>query len=599
MKISITQQEKSPVVCGGTGLYVEDADYCLDGGLYAEMLENRNFEAKTVGGGVFSDDGSYGWQGYPDGSDIALKVKDDRPLYSENPHYLRLTVNQAGAGIKNKAFDGIYLNAGKEYHISFYARSYTYKGAAEVGVYQNGTRLIHKKVKIKPDGQWRRYSFRLKSKSDAARADFCFTLAKTGVIHLDCFSMMPANAVLGVFRRDLAVTLKEMKPAFLRFPGEGELHEAGASRYLWKYSIGQTERRKSYLPFRSANGNPVQSDFGQGPHFGQSLGIGYYEYFRFAQYLGAKPIPTVYLPVSAGVLGEAETEAIIQDAQDIAEFACGGTDTLWGRVRAEMGHAEPFGLEYLAVSYGRGLAEKHSAVAKKTVELLRVRFAEKYPALKMITTEDDLFLAPDAFYRKANEFRTDVCGESISAGAFAAVSDCKTEDGPQANSWECALAEAAYLTGSESGSLAPEFKSYAPLLARLCYSKRGTGLVWFDGNSVYLTPNYYVQKLFSVHTGNVRLNAESSQNGVYVSATQRDAFTFVKAVNACDESWEAEVEGDHDFGALTQIICLHGQKTDCNTPSDPEKIVPEIIAPTGERTLTLPPHSFQVLVFKK
>ena len=37
------------------GLFIEDINYAVDGGLYAEMLENRNFESLDVYGGNGND----------------------------------------------------------------------------------------------------------------------------------------------------------------------------------------------------------------------------------------------------------------------------------------------------------------------------------------------------------------------------------------------------------------------------------------------------------------------------------------------------------------------------------------------------------------
>ncbi len=601
MKIILSQQDKSPVKCGGAGLSFEDVNYSLDGGLYAEMLENRNFEAQAVEGGNVSDDGGYGWEVYPNGADAALKIKTDRPLYSENPHYLRLTVNAPFTGVKNKAFDGIYLEAKKEYKISFFVRSYAYKGAALVGVYQNGTPLLQKKVKIKPDGQWHRFSLRLKSKTDAENADFCFMLAKPGAVHLDCFSMIPSDAVLGVFRRDLAVLLKEMKPSFLRFPGdcaaEGYL---GKNRYLWKYSIGQAERRKhnwnSWAEYGAeARQTRTEAERLAASHCAQSLGVGYYEYFRLAEYLGAKPVPVVYLGEQN--LAEEEEEFYLQDALDVVEFACGGSDTLWGRVRAEMGHSEPFALEYLAVSGGhwnkRGDEKKSNK--KKRLEMLEKRIQEKYPAVKIADTEKNLFVPSAELYKHTNALAS--C-KGVCSGVYAAVSNAE-KNTPQVHRFEDALAEAAYLTAMEGNRNALLLKSYAPVFARLGYTQVCPALIWFNGNSVCLSADYYVQKLFSIHTGDEKLGAQASGENVYVSATSRDAFTFVKAVNAGGETLDTEVEGDFDFGALTQIIRLSANPEDCNTFEEPEKILPETVAPTGARTLTLPPYSFQVLIFKK
>lgn len=650
MKIILAQENKVPVKSGGTGLFFEDVNYGLDGGLYAEMLENRNFEAKDVHGEwdnyIVDDDGGYGWEVYPAGANAVLKVKTDRALFPENPHYMRLTVGEPGAGMKNKAYDGIYLKARSEYKISFYARSYDYKGGIFVGVYSEGAPVLGKKVKIKPDGHWHRYSFRVKSKVNAERADFCITLFKAGKLHLDCFSMMPADALMGVFRRDLVQLMKEMKPGFLRFPG-GCVVEGNnlANRYLWKYSIGQAERRKHnwnrWAVHATGPDNNFRSDFS---HYGQTLGIGYYEYFRLSEYLGAKPLPVVsvgiacqYMSTQFVPLGDPDLETYIQEALDVVEFANGGTDTLWGRVRAEMGHPEPFGLEYLGVGNEQWetetTKERKGNEFYKRFELFEKRIHEKYPDLKIVGTvgptvetdshksawkwtrenleknpgfvycsDEHFYVSPEWLYKNVNVYDNYPRNCLVYAGEYAAHvpgSGCALFNAPQANCWEGALAEAAFMTGMERNSDVVVMKSYAPLFGRLGYTQWSPDLIWFDGKSAYGTANYYVQKLYSLYTGDFALKAVSDEEKVYVSATERDSFTYVKVVNAGEETLEAEVDGDYDFGALTQIICLAGELSDYNTIDEPEKIVPVEIAPTGARTLLLPPRSFQVLIFKK
>ena len=651
MKITLTQTDKIPVKPGGVGLFFEDVNYALDGGLYAELLENRNFEAKDAHGEwdryIVDDDGGYAWSAYPAGAEVGMKVKTDRPLFPENPHYMRLTVQEPNTGMKNKAYDGVFLKAKTEYKCSFYARSYDYKGAVRVGVYRNGAPLFEKKLKLKADGKWRRYAFRIKNKTEADAADFCVTMTKAGAIHLDAFSLMPANAVLGVFRRDLVELMKEMKPGFLRFPG-GCVVEGNnlANRYLWKNSIGQRERRKynwnRWAVHATCPENNFRSDYS---HYGQSLGLGYYEYFRLAEYLGAKPLPVVsvgiacqYMSTEFVPVNSDELETYIQEALDVVEFANGGADTVWGRVRAEMGHPEPFGLEYLGVGNEQWETETTKECKGnefyKRFELFEKRIHEKYPDLKIVGTvgptvdseshksawkwtrdnlkknpnfvycsDEHFYVSPEWLYKNVNVYdKYPRDGGLVYAGEYAAHvpgSGCALFNAPQANVWEGALAEAAFMTGMERNADVVIMKSYAPLFARLGYTQWSPDLIWFNGKTAYGSPSYYVQLLYSLYTGDYSLKAAADEKKIYVSATEREAFTYVKAVNAGETAVEAEVEGDYDFGSLTRIVRLSGALSDYNTAEEPMKISPEEVAPTQPRTLTLAPHSFNVLVFKK
>ena len=645
MKISISNENKITAARGMTGLFIEDINYAIDGGLYAEMLENANFEARDVSGKWDNyrelHDCGYGWEAFPSGADVKLKIKTDRALFPENPHYMRIDAGAAGTGIANRAYDGIYLEKGVVYRVSFYARSYNYKGTVSVGIYGGDVLLLGKKFKLKADGKWRRYEFRAKSKTEFDRAIFAFTLGGAGIIHVDCFSMMPENAVLGVFRRDLVKLMKDFKPGFLRFPGgcvvEGNNLD---NRYLWKNSIGQKERRKHNWNRWAVHATDESNNFRSAySHYGQSLGVGYYEYFRLAEYLGAKPLPVVgvgiacqYMSTQFVPLDSPELETYIQDALDVVEFARGGTDTVWGRVRADMGHPQPFALEYLGI--GNEQWEDRGNEFYKRFELFEKRIHEKYPDIKIIGTvgptvgtsthesawewtreqleknpdfvyasDEHFYVSPEWLYANTNVYDGYPRNARVCAGEYAAHvpgSGCALFNAPQANVWEGALAEAAFMTGMERNADIVVMASYAPLFARLGYTQWSPDLIWFDGKDSYATANYYVQQLYSLYTGDFVLKTQTDgTEKIYASASEREGMTFVKVVNASDEETEAEIGGDFDFGALARIIRLEGELTDYNTLEEPFKIAPTEIAPASARTVTLSPRSFNVLVFMK
>lgn len=648
--VTLTQENKKPVVENGAGLFFEDINYALDGGLYAEMLENRNFEAKDACGTKdhfkVEDDGGYAWEAYPAGARVALKVKTDRPLFNENPHYMRVQTEEDDAGMKNKAYDGLYLKKGTVYKVSFYARSYDYKDRVSVSLRLGDEILFEKRVKLKADGNWIRYAFRVKCKRDAERAEFCFTLRKAGMVHVDCFSMMPENAVLGVFRRDLVELLKGLKPGFLRFPGGCVVEGNGlANRYLWKNSIGQVERRKHNWN-RWAVHDAKQAEEFRTPfsHYGQTLGVGYYEYFRLCEYLGAKPLPVVsvgiacqYMSTECVPLNSQEMEGYIQEALDVIEFARGGSGTVWGKVRAQMGHPEPFRLEYLGIGNEQwdvpAEKEREGNSFYKRFELFEKVVHERYPDIKIIGTagpdvgtathkdawawirerlaknpdfiyaaDEHFYVPPRWLYENAAMYDAYPREGKVYTGEYAA--HVAQKDGmplrsPQANVWEGALAEAAFMTGMERNSDVVIMHSYAPLFGRIGYSQWGPNLIWFNGNTAFGSAGYYVQKLYALYTGDVSFGVTTEEKDIYVSATAREAFTYVKIVNAGKEERECDVEGDFDFGSLTQILRLEGELGDFNSLEEPEKISPVNVAPAAARSLVLPPHSFSVLVFKK
>ncbi len=642
MKIVMTKEGGVPVPAGSLGIFVEDLNYAADGGLYAELIENKNFEAKDVHGhvGAFQvkNDGSFAWSVCPEGAPVAIKVKDDRPCFVENPHYLRIVTERAGCGVQNRAYDGIFLKKGDVLRLSVQMRSYDYRGGVTLGVCERGAAVFSVRCKPRADGKWHRYDFRVTAKADCAGARFALTLDKPGAIHLDDVSLMPENALFGVFRRDLVELLKGLHPGFVRFPG-GCVVEGNdlANRYRWKLSVGQRERRRHNWNRWAVHGAGETGDF-RSPfsHYGQTLGIGYYEYFRLCEYLRAKPLPVVslgiacqYMSKEAVAVDDPEIETYIQDALDVVEFANGGRDTVWGRVRAEMGHPEPFGLEYLAL--GNEQWETPESDFYRRFELFAARVRERWPDIRIIGTlgpdadtprhdealawtrdrlakdagfvyaSDEHFYAPPQWmYDHVTMYDGYSRDAKIYAGEFAChVPGAAPKLSPEANVWEGALAEAAIMTGMERNADVVVMKSYAPLFARIGWTQWSPDLIWFDATHAFGSASYYVQKMYSELTGETAWKTTADRAGVYASATSAGDITYVKVVNATQERVTADVEADFGFGEMLRVVQMCGALTDCNTLQEPEKLVPVEVAPTSARSVELPPCSFSVLVFRK
>ena len=223
MKIRITDQNSVAVSKDMYGLFFEDINYSLDGGLHAEMLENRNFEAvfafgkKDDFGTVY--DGGYGWLVYEDnGAGSFMSFDSSEPVNQVNPHYMVFMGRGEKPSFTNKAYDGLYMQEGKKYLLSFYARPAEGTKEVHVSVRKDGKIAAETEVLALQAG-WNKYETVLTAKMDVKQADFVVSLEGEGTVCFDFFSLMPEDAVLHVFRRDLTERLKELKPSFMRFPG--------------------------------------------------------------------------------------------------------------------------------------------------------------------------------------------------------------------------------------------------------------------------------------------------------------------------------------------------------------------------------------------
>ncbi len=589
MQLTISGKKGVPISEGMTGLFFEDINYAADGGLYAEMIENRSFEFFDCYGDkgdyYVKRDCGYGWS--PVGQDCRMEYVMGSPLERNNPHYLRFTAMKEGQGFANQAYTGIFMEKGKEYRVSFYARTAAYEGRALVQVRKEGQVCVEAGIELLHSGGdagevWNRYETVLRAGEDIRAGAFVIILEKAGVAEFDFISMMPGDAVAGVFRRDLFEKLKEMHPGFIRFPGgcivEGNTLE---NRYRWKESVGRPESRRGNFNRWAVHGTTRKNGWHtRYSHYNQTLGLGYFEYFLLCELVGAKPLPVLNVGLACQYQSyelvrreDSAFQEFVQDALDLIEFACGGQDTFWGGLRARMGHAAPFHLTMLGI----GNEQWQSAEVDffERYQAFEKAIHEKYPQIKLIgsagpdvlteryeqawdfyrreakenpdfcyAVDEHYYVKPEWFYDHLDFYDAYPRDVKVFSGEYAAhpISGMNRGD---ANTLDGALAEAAFLTGVERNADVVALSSYAPLFARLGYAQWSPDLIWFDEERVYCSPSYFVQKLYSENAGTVTVSLDGqdrllAKEGIYVSLTLNENTDeyILKAVNPSSEARE-------------------------------------------------------------
>ena len=377
-KITVTTNKKASM-SDFYGIFFEDINHAADGGLYGEMIRNRAFEFSPM------DNPSYqaltAWKRIEEGgASVSSFVSNKSPFSKRNPNYLILEINKAGtrAGIKNLGYNsGIAVKENESYNFSCYAKS---DKPCEITVSIDnayGEVITEKSLNI-TSNEWTEYSFTLTSPVDDLSAVLAVTSKQECKFCLDFVSLFPVktykNRKNGM-RNDIAEMLADLKPKFMRFPGGCLIHDGTLnsddrnSMYRWKNTIGAVTDR----PSRRNNWR-----------YNQSLGLGYFEYFQFCEDIGAKPLPVLpagYNPHMEQAVPLDEMQEWIDDALDLIEFANGTADTKWGKIRCDMGHTEPFNLEYLAVGneeVGQGFWDRY--------DLFHKAIKEKYPQIKIINS---------------------------------------------------------------------------------------------------------------------------------------------------------------------------------------------------------------------
>jgi len=617
------------------GLFFEDINFGADGGLYDEKVKNRSFEfpEAMMGWEVVEKEGSVG----------TAAVIRRQPYHPANAGCLRLDVRKAGGGlgVVNEGFRGIGLREGGEYYFTVFARTTTVGTPMKLqiqAVSPSGQKVLEGMVEVE-GAEWKFYSCLMKAAAAEARAKLHVLALSEGVVDLDMISLFPADTArhtdrpIPGLRKDLVEMLAAVKPAFLRFPGGCIVEGINlANRYQWKNTIGDITERQTMI-----NRWNVEFRHRLTPDYYQSFGLGFFEYFLLCEQIGAEPVPILNCGMACQ-FNTGETAAVeklgpyVQDALDLIEFANGPADSTWGRKRAQMGHPEPFNLKYLGIGneqWGPQYVERYKIFAKA--------LKERYPEVKLIAgcgSDPEIFpngpaeveylwsqwriLKPDIvdehFYRRYPWFfeHTDYYasydrqGPKIFVGEYAAMTHGVASP-ENRNNLICALAEAAFLTGLERNGEVAVMTAYAPLLAHVDAWQWKPNLIWFDNLTVFGTPNYYVQKLFSLYrgTGYLKNEVEAEEGQLYVSATEDAAGgqVFIKAVNPSGKPLTTEIvlEGQKRCSPEAKMVVLSGRPGEENSIEQPLRVAPKEGAFSGvgkQFLFEFAPYSLTVLTLK-
>ncbi|MFD4873571.1 alpha-L-arabinofuranosidase C-terminal domain-containing protein [Streptomyces sp. NPDC058420] len=489
------------------GVFFEDINRAADGGLYAELVQNRSFEYSTDDNKTYTPLTAWTVGGE------AQVVNDAGRLNETNRNYLSLA---ASSSVTNAGYNtGIAVEDGKRYDFSVWARADSGTTLTVSLQDTGGTLATARQVAVKRHG-WAQYkaTFTATRTSTTGR----LTVASAAATALDMVSLFPRDTYRhepNGLRKDLAEKIAALHPGFVRFPGgclvnTGSMDDYSAASgyqrkrsYQWKDTVGPVETRATNSNFWGYN---------------QSYGLGYYEYFRLAEDIGAMPLPVV----PALVTGCGQNKAVddpallkrhIQDTLDLVEFANGPVTSKWGRLRAEMGHPRPFHLTHIEVGNEENLPTEFFARFTQ----FRTAIQAKYPYMTVISNagpddsgstfdtawqlnkdakvdmvDEHYYNSPQWFLQNNDRYDTyDRTGPKVFLGEYASGG----------NAFKNGLAEAAYMTGLERNADVVQLASYAPLFANEDYVQWSPDMVWFNNHASWGSANYEVQKLFMNNVG--------------------------------------------------------------------------------------------------
>ena len=587
------------------GIFFEDISYAADGGLYAELIQNRDFE--------YTSKDHRGWNATTAWhSNKPIEISSEHPLHPNNPHYAIMAMDT----LWNEGWDGIVVEKGKKYDFSMFVFAGGQKQDFLIQlVGQKGQVLAQSKLKTRAS-DWQQFSTVLKAKASDEKGRLVIIPQKVARVGIDMVSLFPQETFMGRkngLRKDLAQVIADLHPKFVRFPGGCMSHGQGLENiYHWNHTVGPLQSRKA--DFNIWN-------------YHQTRGLGFFEYFQFCEDIGAEPLPVLAAGVpcqnsannAEGIGGQqggipmADMPAYVEEICNLIEWANGDPATNeWAKMRADAGHPKPFNLKYL----GLGNEDIISTVFEERYEMISKAVRERYPDIKICGTVGP-FHSPSADYTEGWDFTKkhpdlqymvdehyyestgwfmhnrdyydsyDRTAAKVYLGEWAASTHVKRPN------VETALAEALYLTDIERNGDVVEMTSYAPMLSKDGHSNWNPDMIYFSNTHIRTTPAYEIQRLFSVYGGDRYIKSQFSnldsqlahRIGASVVRDSKTGKRYLKLVNALPSTLKIHVEG---INLPATVKCQ--QFTGAIDDQKAKTVEIETSEPT-----TLPPYSLRVI----
>lgn len=606
------------------GLMTEEINHSYDGGLYAELIQNRAFLDDT--------NAPAHWSVVNDADSAATIALDPANSFNDAlTMSLRLTVTEAAkrhpAGVANSGYWGIPVQPSARYRATIIARSEPgFSGPVTLSIVSDDGQTVYATKKFSGlKSEWKKFEVTMRTgrATPTANARFVITLDKPGTVWFGMVSLFPPtwkNQPNG-FRKDLMQMMVDLNPKFLRFPGGNYLEgDTIDTRFEWKNTIGPIEDR---------HGHPCPWGYRS------TDGLGLLEFLEWCEDMKAEPVLAVYAGYSLNhdyVKPGPDLEPFVQDALDEIEYVTGGKKTRWGAERAKDGHPAPFKLRYVEIGNEDWFDKSGSYDGRFTQFYDAIK--AKYPQLKLISTigndqpktnfvhsrqpdmTDEHYYRPDGeFIQMAPDYANnyDRGGPEIFVGEWAAYEtsfppwNSLSTNEPPTPDLKAAIGDAVFMTAMERNSDLIKMNCYAPMFVNVNPGARQwrPDLIGYDGLSAYGSPSYYAIQMFSRNLGDEILAATPSDTAVQGCAT-RDSKTgeiFLKLVNpqTTAEPLNIKLNGIASVASKATAITLAGAPDDSNSITQPRKVVPVSSTVRGIKpvfTYTMPPHSIVVLKIK-
>lgn len=537
------------------GIFFEEINHSGDGGLYAELLQNRGFEEQVISSGFHENgtnkiqtdlfvrytdlvsnqlnwDWNYaqkkmtGWKVNFNNCQLSYDVLTPAtPLHTNTPNAMNFAISAsqdgASARLVNTGYWGMAVEKDARYDLRFYLNTKDYQGKVRCLILdaEGKENLGELSFDVDNSGAWKEYKGVMTSSKTINDATFALEFSGNGTIDIDYVSLFPQNTFRNRpngMRPDIAQKLLDLKPKFMRWPGgcivEGIVLD---NRVKWKETLGDPMTRRGEYDLWG---------------YRSTWGMGYHEILQFCEDAGMDCMFVGNCGLSCigwggqYVSGD-DVEPYYQDIKDAIEYAIGDpAANEWAAKRAAAGHPEPFPLKYVEIG-NENFAERYNANFNYIYNKLKA----EYPDLIFLNTQGldhaaqyklqlgkDMidphwYVSPEFFYNSRTLF------DNVERGNYDIyVGEYATNVGVGEGNMEAALSEATFMISMERNSDIVKMASYAPLITNDHAPNWHCNLIWQHSGEVFGRASYYTQKMFSENLPTYNLNhlLQSERAGV-------------------------------------------------------------------------------------
>jgi alpha-N-arabinofuranosidase len=546
------KQKKAPVPSTLYGIFMEEISHAFDGGIYAELIQNRSFEEGVLPPGmklVKKPDGGLkmeldklppdvprekrdmpwpwhnncGWDPARElvgwslenrgGATGEMKITEANPMNAASSRSLAVKVGEpadqsGGVALKNSGYWGIDVRSGTGYDLKWYLRAGSFEGSVTATLESGDGKVLgrHDFGRIAPDDHWRRLTAKITATGTDAKAQLVLSFRGKGELQVDWVSLFPPtykNRPNGL-RPDLAKYLEDMKPSFVRYPGgcyvQGLSWESAPD---WRTMVCPPEDRPGqwgYWQYRSTDG------------------FGYHEFLQFCEDIGSDAMYVAFCGMTVhpdNNMPLDRIDPVIRQTLDAIEYATGPVTSKWGAVRAKMGHPKPFPLKYIEIGN-----EHPPAVYGDYYAKFRAAIKNEYP---------DMIVIMSMFWSGLNQAAIDRAGDSnidvVDEHSYKPSGwirnnfdyfdkyprkPWKVYVGEYAHhhgtgDWSAAMDDSVYLMMLERNGDLVTMASYAPLFVNVNQRSWGVNLIEFDSARSFVHSSYHVQKAYAESRPDVNL----------------------------------------------------------------------------------------------